>query len=145
MNNGSYKMGIVGLGAMGSNLALNIRGPAQPVSIARIWRGGCIIRSQLLESICSAYHEQPDLMNPLLDPTLGQQVLPRQEDLRSIVCTTVNCGISVPGLMLSFAYFDACRSLRLPVNLIQAQRVIPLAYTPMNGLARRGFSTPPKK
>ena len=32
-------------------------------TVARIWRGGCIIRAALLEDICAAFHASSDLPN----------------------------------------------------------------------------------
>lgn len=90
--------------------------------IARIWRGGCIIRAALLEDFRSAYQAQPDLPNLLLADTLGQAVMVRQEDWRSVVKTAVDLAIPVPAFSASLAYFDAYRTARLPANLIQAQR-----------------------
>jgi len=90
--------------------------------IARIWRGGCIIRSSLLDAIMVAFRQTPDLSNLLLDPELGGRVTERQADLRYIIEAATTWGIPIPGFMLSLAYFDAYRSARLPANLIQAQR-----------------------
>jgi len=91
-------------------------------SVARIWRGGCIIRADLLEEICAAYQGRPGLVNLLMDPHLGQEVMRYQADLRSVVCTAARKGLPVPVFMASLAYFDSYRSARLPANLIQAQR-----------------------
>ena len=91
-------------------------------NIARIWRGGCIIRSRLLEPIRLAYRAKPDLPNLLLDPALGQVIMARQENLRAVVRTAVDWGIAAPALMASLGYFDAYRSAWMPANLIQAQR-----------------------
>jgi 6-phosphogluconate dehydrogenase len=41
--------------------------------VARIWRGGCIIRARLLEDIRSAYQRQPGLANLLLDMHLADK------------------------------------------------------------------------
>ena len=41
-------------------------------AVARIWRGGCIIRSGLLDDIGAAFHARRDLPNLLLDPTLSR-------------------------------------------------------------------------
>ena len=90
--------------------------------VARIWRGGCIIRSAMLEPIRAAYHAQPDLPNLLLDQQLGWEVMARQPDLRAVIRTTVGLGIPIPGLCAALAYFDGYRSAWLPANLIQAQR-----------------------
>ena len=91
-------------------------------AVARIWRGGCIIRAALLEDICAAFHARPELPNLLLDPNLSRKVMEHQEDLRQVVCQAAESGVPVPGLMVSLGYLDAYRSAWLPANLIQAQR-----------------------
>jgi 6-phosphogluconate dehydrogenase len=91
-------------------------------AVARIWRGGCIIRAALLEKIRAAYQARRDLPNLLVDPDLGQAVQERQADLRTVVRTAADLGVPAPAFMVSLAYFDAYRSAWLPANLIQAQR-----------------------
>jgi len=90
--------------------------------VARIWRGGCIIRSALLEDIRAAYLAHPDLPNLLIDKRLRKVVMSVQKDLRTVVGLAVKAGLPIPCLMASLAYFDAYRSAWLPANLIQAQR-----------------------
>jgi 6-phosphogluconate dehydrogenase len=91
-------------------------------AVARIWRGGCIIRAALLEDICAAFRVRRDLPNLLLDPNLSRKVMEHQEDLRQVVCQAVDSGVPVPAFMVSLGYFDAYRSAWQPANLIQAQR-----------------------
>jgi 6-phosphogluconate dehydrogenase len=91
-------------------------------AVARIWRGGCIIRAALLEDIRAAFSADPELPNLLLDPHLGRELQLRQADLRSVVQVSAGLGLPSPGLMASLGYFDAYRRGRLPSNLIQAQR-----------------------
>ena len=91
-------------------------------AVARIWRGGCIIRASLLEDIRAAFLLKHDLPNLLLDPNLSQKVMDHQESLRTVVGQAGVSGIPAPGLMVSLAYLDAFRSDWLPANLIQAQR-----------------------
>jgi len=91
-------------------------------AVARVWRGGCIIRIPLLEDLRQAYGRTPGLANPLLDPDLAGQVLVREEGLRSVVCAGALLGVPIPGLMSALAYLDGYRSAWLPANLIQAQR-----------------------
>jgi 6-phosphogluconate dehydrogenase len=91
-------------------------------TVARIWRGGCIIRAALLEDIRSAVRAAPAAANLLLDAHLGQAVAARVPDLREVVRTAAAHGLPAPGLMLALAYFDALRSGWLPANLIMAQR-----------------------
>jgi 6-phosphogluconate dehydrogenase len=90
--------------------------------VARIWRGGCIIRAGLLEDVRAAYESDPDLPNLMVDPRLSSEFLRRQNDLRAVVKVGIELGIPVPALMATLAYFDSYRSAWLPANLIQAQR-----------------------
>lgn len=90
--------------------------------VARIWRGGCIIRSQSLETFRMAYNRNPQLANLLLDEELAGQVRSRQNDLRAVVKWAVDHGIPVAAFMAALSYFDAFRSAQLPTNLVQAQR-----------------------
>jgi 6-phosphogluconate dehydrogenase len=91
-------------------------------AVARIWRGGCIIRAEVLVDICAAFRVRRDLPNLLLDPNLSRKVMEHQEDLRQMVCHAAELGVPAPGLMVSLGYLDAYRSAWLPANLIQAQR-----------------------
>lgn len=91
-------------------------------AIARIWRGGCIIRSVLLEDFRTAYRNTPDLANLMVDDTLSQRLLKYQGDLRSVAVQAAQMGIPAPGLMAALGYYDAYRRVWLPANLIQAQR-----------------------
>jgi 6-phosphogluconate dehydrogenase len=91
-------------------------------SVARIWRGGCIIRAAVLEDICAAFHAKRDLPNLLLDPKLAGQVMEHQDYLRQVACHAAESGLPVPAFMVSLGYLDAFRSTWQPANLIQAQR-----------------------
>ena len=90
--------------------------------VAKIWRGGCIIRAACLEDFRQAFAKTPNLPSLLLDLQISEDLLKRQADVRTIVKLAIDKGIPVPGLMASLAYFDAYRSETLPTNLIQAQR-----------------------
>ncbi|HID86963.1 MAG TPA: NADP-dependent phosphogluconate dehydrogenase [Anaerolineae bacterium] len=90
--------------------------------IARIWRGGCIIRARFLDQIRAAYERTSDLPNLLLDPEFAEAVESRQEEWRLVVRAAVELGIPCLAFSASLAYYDAYRSERLPANLIQAQR-----------------------
>jgi 6-phosphogluconate dehydrogenase len=91
-------------------------------AVARIWRGGCIIRSRLLDPIYNAYHYQSDLIHLVLDRTLGEAVAERLTDLSEVVRTFAKLGLPAPAFMASLAYYDSLRSTHLPANLTQAQR-----------------------
>ncbi len=91
-------------------------------AVARIWRGGCIIRSKQLEGIQKVYQQNPGLLNLILDPVLGKLALEHLEHLREMVQTATALGIPAPASMASLAYIDSLRASHLPANLIQAQR-----------------------
>jgi 6-phosphogluconate dehydrogenase len=90
--------------------------------IARIWRGGCIIRARFLDKIRAAFARNPDLPNLLIDPEFGAAVQERQTALRRVVRLAVESGIPALAFSSALAYYDAYRSARLPANLTQAQR-----------------------
>jgi 6-phosphogluconate dehydrogenase len=90
--------------------------------IARIWRGGCIIRARLLEEARQAYSEEPGLLNLSLWPPFQQELKNRIGSLQHVMATAIDLGIPVPALSATLAYYDSYRSERLPANLIQAQR-----------------------
>ena len=91
-------------------------------AVAKIWRGGCIIRAAMLDDIGAAFSARPGLPNLLLDSNLAQKLREHQEALRQVVCQAAGLGVPAPGLMVSLGYLDAYRSAWLPANLIQAQR-----------------------
>ncbi len=91
-------------------------------SIARIWRGGCIIRAALLEEFLAAFKTKSDLPNLLLDANISKKIITNQKSLRKIVTKAAEMGMPAPGLMASLGYFDTICSKWLPDNLIQAQR-----------------------
>lgn len=90
--------------------------------IARIWRGGCIIRARFLDDIRAAFERNPALTNLLMDPKFGNAVESRQGALRRIIQLAVGEGIPAPAFSSSLAYYDSYRSARMPANLTQAQR-----------------------
>lgn len=90
--------------------------------VVKIWRGGCIIRSSLLEKFYEVYTEDPNLSNILLSKTIAEIVNSKVSSLRKTIAFATANGISTLGLQTVLAYFDAYTTENLPVNLIQAQR-----------------------
>jgi len=90
--------------------------------IARIWRGGCIIRAGFLNDITAAFQHDPELPNLLLDPYFKEMVESRQGALRRVIQRAAGLGIPCLAFSASLAYYDAYRTARLPANLTQAQR-----------------------
>jgi len=94
----------------------------QLAEIAKIWRGGCIIRSGFLNEIYNAYKGTPDLAHLLLDAQVQKLVNEAVPGSRAVVAAAVTAGIAVPAYAASLSYFDTFRTARMPSNLIQAQR-----------------------
>ncbi len=90
--------------------------------MARIWKGGCIIRAGFLNKIKKAFDQNPALPNLLLAPEFKQTILDRQAAWREVIVTAAKLGIPVPAFSASLDYFDSYRRDRLPQNLTQAQR-----------------------
>ncbi len=90
--------------------------------LARIWRGGCIIRARFLEDIRLAFERTPDLPNLMLDPDFARALNERQAALRKVTALAAESGIPALAFASALAYYDAYRSARLPANLTQAQR-----------------------
>jgi len=90
--------------------------------IASIWRGGCIIRAAFLQKITQAYARNPDLANLLLDPYFNSTVKQAQANWRKAVALAAEYGVPVPTFSSALAYYDGYRAVRLPANLLQAQR-----------------------
>ena len=90
--------------------------------MARIWKGGCIIRAGFLNKIKDAFNQDKALPNLLLAPEFKQTILDRQTAWREVLVTAAKLGIPVPAFSASLDYFDSYRRDRLPQNLTQAQR-----------------------
>ena len=90
--------------------------------IARIWKGGCIIRARLLDTLMRAFQRAPDLSNLLLDDDVGLWLAESERGWRRTVSAAVAAGIPLPAITGTLSYFDSYRTARLPQNLTQAQR-----------------------
>src|SRR4051794_24517954 len=90
--------------------------------LAKIWRGGCIIRARFLNRITESYAEHPDLVNLLMAPYFRDAVADAQDAWRKVIVAAVEQGVAVPAFSSSLAYYDGYRRERGPANLIQGQR-----------------------
>lgn len=90
--------------------------------IAKIWRAGCIIRSQLLDTMAEAFGEGSAAINLLMAPAFIAMMREAHPSLRRIVARAAEAGLPTPALSSALAYFDAYRQGRGTSNLIQAQR-----------------------
>jgi 6-phosphogluconate dehydrogenase len=90
--------------------------------MARIWKGGCIIRAKFLDSIMAAYTRDAGLKNLLLDADFGAWMGAAQKNWRTCISVAQQHGVPCLALGASLAYFDSYRTANLPQNLTQAQR-----------------------
>jgi 6-phosphogluconate dehydrogenase len=91
-------------------------------TVARIWRGGCIIRAAALKVVARAFQQRSDLSLLIEDNHIAQILSETHTGLRAVVRAAAETGIPAPAFMASLAYYDSFRTARLPTNLTQAQR-----------------------
>lgn len=91
-------------------------------AMARIWRGGCIIRAKFLDRITEAYQRNQDLPLLLADPYFTDAVAKGLQSWRQVVSEAALHGVPTPAFSSCLAYYDGVRAERLPANLVQAQR-----------------------
>lgn len=90
--------------------------------IAKIWRGGCIIRAKFLQEIADTYQLNPEIENLLVAKQFSNILNAQQVAWRDSVMLATQHGVSTPSLYSSLAYFDGYRTSQSSANLIQAQR-----------------------
>src|SRR5690349_4677730 len=94
-------------------------------AVARIWRGGCIIRAKFLNRITEAYDVAAGVQVPaslLLAPYFTDAIAHAQDSWRRVVAGAATAGLPTPGFAAALSYYDGLRSERLPAALIQGQR-----------------------
>src|SRR6478609_1163909 len=91
-------------------------------AMARIWRGGCIIRARFLNRITEAYERDANLPLLLADEYFTGAVGNGVAAWRRIVAQAALAGVPTPAFSSSLSYYDGVRADRLPAALIQAQR-----------------------
>ncbi|MFP5079796.1 NADP-dependent phosphogluconate dehydrogenase [Pedobacter sp. JCM 36344] len=90
--------------------------------ISQIWRGGCIIRAELLEDIFQAYTKQPKLPHLYSDESIQSQLKDILPGTRAVVIAAISNGIAIPCYASAITYYDSFRTANSPLNLTQAQR-----------------------
>jgi 6-phosphogluconate dehydrogenase len=91
-------------------------------SVAKIWRGGCIIRAQFLNRIAESYEADAGLPLLLAAPYFADAMSRAQAAWRRVVIAAAQSGIPAPAFSSSLSYYDGLRAERLPAALVQAQR-----------------------
>ncbi|MEU6259854.1 NADP-dependent phosphogluconate dehydrogenase [Streptomyces sp. NPDC047043] len=91
-------------------------------TVARIWRGGCIIRASFLDRIRAAYAADRDLVSLLGEMEFAMEITDAQVPWREIVASAARRGIPVPAFSAALSHYDTLRADRLPAALLQGQR-----------------------
>jgi 6-phosphogluconate dehydrogenase len=113
----SYAQGLSMLTTASSELKMEIPLP----EVVSVWRGGCIIRSALLDLFKDAY-QNADLKNLLLNENIARILKEKEAALQKTVSLAAGNNYPIAGLMSALNYYNAYRRNHLPTNLIQAQR-----------------------
>ena len=113
-----YAQGLALLKIASSELQMEI--PLQDA--VKVWRGGCIIRSSLLEIFYKSFLQTPILSNILLNPEISKIVNNTIGHTRNLLVQYIQSAIPAAGLSSALGYFDAYASEIMPTNLVQAQR-----------------------
>lgn len=91
-------------------------------AVARIWRGGCIIRAKFLNRISEAFESGEANVSLLFAPYFKNAIENAEKSWRNVVAQAAVNGLPTPAFASSLSYFDGLRSKRLPAALIQGQR-----------------------
>ncbi len=96
----------------------NINLPA----LAQLWRGGCIIRSELLLKVIDAYSEGKAIKHLFQSVNVSALLNQYKSAAESIVIKASEANISCPAISASLNYYKSMHTSYLPLNLTQAQR-----------------------
>ncbi|WP_455586054.1 decarboxylating NADP(+)-dependent phosphogluconate dehydrogenase [Bacteroides sp.] len=91
-------------------------------SIARMWRGGCIIRSVFLNDIAAAFEVKDKPKHLLLAPYFRDEIKGLLTGWKNLVAQAMREELPVPAFSSALNYFYSLVSANLPANMIQAQR-----------------------
>jgi 6-phosphogluconate dehydrogenase len=113
----AYGQGFAVMDAASREFSWNIPLP----TVAKIWRAGCIIRSQFLGTLAEAFAGEK-VPNLLMAPAFVEMMKGAHPSLRRVAARAAEAGLPVPALSSALAYFDLYRQGRGTSNLLQAQR-----------------------
>lgn len=114
----SYAQGFAVLKKASDTFGWNLNLP----SIARMWRGGCIIRSAFLNDIAAAFEAADKPEHLLLAPYFKEEMKKLLPGWKNLVAQSMREELPVPAFSSALNYFFSMVSDKLPANLVQAQR-----------------------
>ena len=114
----SYAQGLQLLSAASAEYKYGIN----TAEVVRVWKGGCIIRSLLLNDLRKAYQQDSSLTNIISSPVFQPVFSQLRKETVALLKLMMDNNLPASSLAASLHYFDAYITDRLPANLIQAQR-----------------------
>lgn len=105
-----------------SKASIDFKFKLKPDEIAKIWRGGCIIRAEFLNIIYDAFQKDPSLEHLFLDDKIQGLIHETLPGTRTMLVASINNKIGSPAFASALSYFDMLSSKHVPANVIQAQR-----------------------
>ena len=86
-------------------------------SIARMWRGGCIIRSVFLNDIAAAFEAKDKPKHLLLAPYFRDEIKELLPGWKNLVAQAMREELPVPAFSSALNYFYSLVSAKLPANM----------------------------
>ena len=102
----AYAQGLAMLHVASNELDMQIPMP----EVVRVWRGGCIIRSSLLEHFMRPSRRTLQLAKSCWTPISHNCCKRSKQNMRNVIMHATQTGYPVAGLMAALSYFDAYRS-----------------------------------
>lgn len=94
----------------------------KPGQVISLWRGGCIIRAELLKDLKAAFDQDEKLESLLASPHFAREIQRRQAKLRALVGIAVAEGVPTMALSSALNYLDFMQQPRSSTTLIQGMR-----------------------
>ncbi|NER18516.1 NADP-dependent phosphogluconate dehydrogenase [Spongiivirga citrea] len=88
--------------------------------IARVWTNGCIVRSELMESLVNLFTNSDKAI--LFQPSIVDQVKSLKNSLKMIVIASIESDAPIPCFSEALTYLNSMTTKNLSANMIQAQR-----------------------
>jgi 6-phosphogluconate dehydrogenase len=89
--------------------------------ILRIWRAGCIIKSDYITDLFERHYAQLPGRHPLAGPEISVEAKRNLPALKRVVLRAIEADAHIPALGSSLDYFKYSGSLDLPTNFVEAQ------------------------
>ncbi len=90
--------------------------------IAAIFRAGCIIQAEFLNTLMKIYKDDSSLENIITYKTIRADIDSKITSLRQVVIAMTTAAIPAPTLTSALTYLDQLRADLVGANMIQAQR-----------------------